>query len=48
MDAKHCKSKPGPKDKLYDQVRMDEGFGVVGRADPKNKLLGEWEDQLRG
>lgn len=25
MDAKHHKAKPGPEDKLHDQVRMERG-----------------------
>lgn len=41
MDAKHHKTKPGPKDKLHDQVRMEVGSRVAERADPKNRR--SWE-----
>ena len=30
MDAKHHKIKPGPEDKLHDQVRMECGSGWGG------------------
>lgn len=43
MDAKHHKTKPGPEDKLHDQVRMEWGQGL-GRMEE----VGKWEDQFWG
>lgn len=43
MDAKHHKTKPGPEDKLHDQVRMECGSGW-GRGWFRQRKLEWWRE----